>query len=475
MAPIFDQAVKIAEAVRAAGGRALIVGGYVRDMAFENVWIDNAPESKDLDIEVYKLAIDQLKAALLPFGEVEMVGKAFGVFKVAGCDISLPRKDSKVGPGHTGFEISVDPNMSFSEAASRRDFTINSMGLDPLEGTTFDPYNGVDDIMNKVLRATDPKTFVEDPLRVMRAAQFISRFDLTPTESLKKLCANIVDTMKELPSERLWEEWNKLLLKGNKPSKGIYFLRDVGVLQLLFPEVAALTGVQQDPEWHPEGDVFIHTNMAVDAAAEMRTGDLAHDMLLMYGTLCHDFGKTWTTKFEDGRWRARGHEDAGVEPSMTFLGRLRAPADLMRQVSVVVAHHLAPAHFMNPKMHATPRAYRTLARKLADAGTTVEMLYKVAKADHFGRTTPDAIAREFTAGDAFLKKASEIQVVNKPEPDVVMGRHLIARGMTPGRQFGLILGQCRDYQYETGSKDPEEILKVVLDGKATAEATQSMP
>lgn len=471
---MFDQAVKIAEAVRTAGGRALIVGGYVRDMAFEDVWIDNAPESKDLDIEVYGLTIDQLKTALSAFGDVELVGKAFGVFKVAGCDVSLPRKDSKVGPGHAGFEVTIDPFMSITEAARRRDFTMNSMSIDPLTSETFDPFNGLDDISHGMLRATDPKTFVEDPLRVMRAAQFIARFDLDPFIGLFNLCESITHTMKELPGERLWEEWNKLLLKGNKPSKGINFLRDVGVLQLLFPEVAALSGVQQDPEWHPEGDVFVHTNMAIDAAAEMRTGDVPHDLLLMYGTLCHDFGKVPTTKFEEGRWRARGHEEAGIEPTVAFLERMRAPIELTRQVSVLVAHHLAPAHFMNPKMKATPRAYRTLARKLADAGATVEMLYKVAKADHFGRTTPDAIAKDFAAGDEFLKKAAEIKVVDKPEPDVVMGRHLIARGMAPGRQFGIILGQCRDYQYETGLKDPEEILKVVLDGKTPAETTQSV-
>ncbi len=474
MAPIFEQAVKIAEAVRKAGGRALIVGGYVRDMAFEDVWIDNAPESKDLDMEVYGLSVDKLGALLSQYAldngltdhDVELVGKAFGVFKVAGCDISLPRKDSKTGPGHTGFEVSVDPNMPYAEAAARRDFTMNAMAIDPLDRSTMDPHNGLDDIMHKVLRATDSTHFGEDPLRVMRAAQFIARFDLTPTQSLIDLCKAVLPTMKELPGERLWEEWVKLLLKGRNPSKGINFLRDVGVLQLLFPEIHNLIGVQQEYEWHPEGDVYVHTNMAIDAAAEIRTGDVNHDLLVMFGALCHDFGKVSTTKFEEGRWRARGHEDAGVEPTVAFLERMRAPIELVRQVSVLVAHHLAPAHFMNPKMKATPRAYRTLARKLADAGTTVEMLYKVAKADHFGRTTPDAIAKEFPDGDAFLTKATEIKVVDKPEPDVVMGRHLIARGMAPGRQFGVILGMCRDYQYETGSKDPDEILKVVLDAKA---------
>ena len=450
-----DQILQISKAVSEAGGRALIVGGYVRDglMGFD---------PKDVDIEVYGLPVDALKDVLSKFGDVEMVGKAFGVFKVLGCDVSLPRRDSKIAPGHKGFSVSFDHNMSVEDAARRRDFTINSMAMVPETGEIIDPFGGREDLKAGVLRATDDRTFIEDPLRVMRAAQFIARFGLKPGADLLKLCASIAHTMKELPGERLFEEWNKLLLKGKQPSKGVEFLRDVGVLSLLFPEVHALIDVKQEFEWHPEGDVFVHTNMAIDAATESRTGDVDHDMTLMYAALCHDFGKSWTTKFEEGRWRARGHEEAGVEPSMAFLGRLRAPVDLMKRVSVLVAHHLAPAHFAHPGMKASPKAYRTLARKLDESGTTMEMLYKVSKADHFGRTTRDALAREFPAGDDFMAKAKEIKVEVKPEPDVVMGRHLLARGMSPGKEFGVILTKCREIQYETGCKDPEEILKQVL-------------
>lgn len=450
-----ETAVKICQAVQKHGGQGFIVGGWIRDVFL-------GLPSKDTDIEVYNLSPDALKNALTEFGEVEMVGKAFGVFKVAGCDVSLPRKDSKVAPGHKGFEVSFDPSMSRVEAARRRDFTINSMFFDPLSGEVSDPFLGREDIQAGVLKVTDQTTFIEDPLRVLRAAQFIARFGLKPDAGLLKISASIAHTMKELPGERIGEEWNKLLLKGKTPSKGIEFLRDVGVLSILFPEIHALIDVQQEFEWHPEGDVFVHTNMAVDAAAEQRTGDVAHDMTLMYATLCHDFGKSWTTKFEEGRWRARGHEEAGVEPAMAFMGRLKAPVDLMKQVSVLVANHLAPAHFAHPGMKASPKAYRSLARKLDGSGTTMEMLYKVAKSDHFGRTTRDALAREFPAGDHFIEKAREIKVEVKPEADVVMGRHLIARGMSPGKEFGIILTKCRELQYETGCKDAEEILKQVM-------------
>ena len=450
-----DQVVNIAKAVKGAGGRALVVGGYVRDSFLGMV-------PKDVDIEVYGIPIDDLEKLLRQFDEVHAVGKSFGVLKVLGMDISVPRRDSKVDKGHCGFVVTPDPFMSIADAARRRDFTMNSMGLDPLTGEVLDPYCGKMALAHKVLEMTDPKTFVEDPLRVLRAAQFISRFELSPHSSLLDTSREIAHTMKELPGERVWEEMVKLLLKGKKPSRGFEFLRAVGVLPVLFPELQALIGCQQEPEWHPEGDVWIHTLMAIDVAAELRNGDPIHDVPLMFGTLCHDFGKPSTTKFEDGRWRSKSHEDAGIAPSTAFLERLHASVELVKQVGGLVAHHLAPAHFAHPKFAATPKAYRNLARKLFAAGTSIDMLHKVSTSDHYGRTTPDAIAREFPAGDQFMKMAAEFAIVNDPEPDVVMGRNLIARGMKPGKEFGPILDKCREYQYETGIKDADEILRVVL-------------
>ena len=447
--------VDIAHAVKDAGGRALIVGGYVRDH------ILNLP-SKDIDIEVYGIPIDNLERILSQFGEVHAVGKSFGVLKLDGMDISIPRRDSKTGKGHTGFRIDTDPHMSISDAARRRDFTMNSMSIDPITGELIDPFDGKADLIDGFLKMADPVTFVEDPLRVLRAAQFIARFKLSPDPLLVATSHEIVDTLKELAAERVFEEMNKLLLKSEKPSAGFFFLNQVGAVEVLFPEIFALIGCQQEPEWHPEGDVWIHTLMAIDVAAGLRTGDFLHDTQLMYGTLCHDLGKPPTTRYEEGRWRSKGHEDGGIAPTTAFLERLRAPIELVSQVNGLVAHHLAPAHFVHPKFNATPKAYRNLARKLSEAGTSVEMLHKVATCDHFGRTTADAVAREFPAGDVFLKNAKEINVTNKPEADVVMGRHLLDRGMTPGKEFGPILVKCREVQYETGIKDADVILKMVL-------------
>lgn len=451
-----SQLLAIVDAIKAAGGRALIVGGYVRDHLLNL-------NPKDIDVEVYGLTLEQLRSTLAKFGDVDMVGKAFGVFKLHGCDISIPRRDNKVAAGHKGFEISFDPFMSLEDAARRRDFTMNSMAMDPITEQIIDPFGGQRDLEHGVLVMTDPKTFVEDPLRVLRGAQFIARYELSPNVSLLNTSREIVQTMKELAAERVWEEMCKLLLKGKKPSQGFEFLRDAGVLPVLFPELQALIGCQQEYEWHPEGDVWIHTLMAVDVAAELfRTGDLNHDLTVMFGALCHDLGKPATTQFETGRWRAKGHEEAGIAPTTAFMDRMRAPLELTKAVCGLVAVHLAPAHFANPKFNATPKAYRNLARKLDAAGTTIDMLFKVSSSDHFGRTTPDAIARDFAIGEKFMEKAKEIKIVDKPEPDIVMGRHLIARGMKPGKEFGPILDKCREYQYETGCKDHETILRVVL-------------
>lgn len=446
-------AYAIVRAVHEAKGHAFFVGGWVRDRVL-------GIEAKDIDIEVYGLSLDKLESLLGRFGEVHAVGKSFGVLKVGGIDVSVPRRESKTGKGHRGFLMEPDPTMSFSDACRRRDFTMNAMLFDPITEQIVDPYNGLLDLRGKLLRMTDPTTFVEDPLRVLRAAQFIARFDLDADPLLVSTSRSIRETLRELAAERIYEEWGKLLLKGHTPSRGIRFLLEAGAVEILFPEIAALVGCQQELEWHPEGDVFVHNGMVIDEAAKLRTGEPAHDLTLMFGALCHDFGKPPTTKFEDGRWRSRGHEDAGLEPSRAFLERMRAPAELVTQVLALVKDHLAPSHFQ--RNGAGPKAFRRLARALADAGTSIEMLHKVATADHFGRTTPDALAREFPAGDAFLAKAREIAVESQAEQDVVLGRHLIARGMKPGPEFGPILERCREIQYETGTKDPEIILRQAL-------------
>ncbi|MCA8961962.1 MAG: HD domain-containing protein [Planctomycetes bacterium] len=453
--PISAEVRSFAEAIRAAGGRAVVVGGFVRDALL-------GIESKDVDLEVYHLDMDTLESVLRGFGEVITVGRAFGVLLVKGIDIdvSVPRRDNKVGRTHRDFRCEFDPDMSFEEAARRRDLTINAIGLDPLSGERLDPHGGVEDLRAGRLRATDAGTFSEDPLRALRVAQFLARFEMTPDERLRALCSEA--DLDDLPGERIWDEFRKLLLKARRPSLGLEFLRTTGLLRF-FPQIEAMVGCPQDPEWHPEGDVWVHTLMVIDEAAAVRSGEPEEDLLLMYGALCHDLGKPTTTfTDEDGRIRSPNHEPEGVEPTEQLLHRLRAPTLFTKRVAALVRHHLAPA--MYPRQNASPKAYRRLARRFGEVDLPLTLLEKLARADHFGRTTPDAIAREHPAGDEFLAKTAELHIEERPTPDVVLGRHLIARGLRPGRHFGPILDRCREIQDESGEQDPETILALVAAG-----------
>ena len=501
--PAFDPPIReIAAAVRDAGGRAVVVGGWVRDHLL-------GIRSKDVDVEVFGLDVARLESLLAGFGKVYAVGRAFGVFRVGGIDVdfSLPRRDSKRGPGHRGFDVAPDPSLDFSAAAQRRDLTVNSIGLDPLTGEVLDPHAGRRDLERGVLRATDPAHFPEDPLRGLRVAQLAARLEMTPDEALVALCRKLDSS--ELSGERVFDEFRKLLLLAPKPSIGFRVLEDTDQLRF-FPELDALRGVAQDPEWHPEGDVWTHTLMVLDVAATLRdAGDGAdgpghaarpvtapphrgsagapvfphggdtgkddpesapaaaslhdradEDLALMFGALCHDLGKPATTEPIGGRIRSHGHDVEGVAPTRALLGRMHAPGALVDRVAALVEHHLAPALFI--RNGATAKGYRRLARKLERAGVGMELLVRVARADHLGRTTVDALAGRFDAGDAFLAAARAHSVEHAAPRDVVLGRHLIERGLQPGPGFAPILERCRDVQDETGWTDPGRILDRVL-------------
>lgn len=478
--------IDICGAISEAGGRSYVVGGWVRDQLL-------GVDSKDVDIEVFSITIDDLQQVLSRFGEVDLVGKAFGVLKVHGLDVdfSLPRRDSKVGEGHRGFEITIATDMSIEDAARRRDLTINSISYDMLNREIVDPFNGQEDLKRGVLRATDPETFVEDPLRAMRVVQFAGRFGFCVDDQLAQLCQQL--DLSELPGERLYEEFVKLFLKGIQIGYGLRQLERLGLLKF-FPEIEAMAHTPQDLIWHPEGDVWEHTLWVVDEAAKLRTGDRDHDLELMFAALCHDMGKPLTTTFEvngeevseveylnapamlyspETSWeeigesktrpkiRSKAHEAAGEGPTRAFMGRLMAPHDLIDAVVALVIEHLAPHTFRKNK--ARPGAFRRLARRLAAAGTSLEMLHKIGTADHFGRATPDAQERVYPAGDWFIEQASNLEIKEEGPADVVMGRHLIARGWVPGVHFGVFLDKCRDVQYDTGWDDPEKIINYVLE------------
>ena len=321
-------ASELAALISSQGGRLLIVGGTVRDLL-----VGETPE--ELDLEVRGLSSNQITSLLPARFRAEEVGKSFGVLKIKGIpvEISLPRTERKNGTGHKGFAVEIDPDLPFEIASERRDFTINALGLDPLNGELLDPHNGQNDLEARILRHVGP-AFVEDPLRVLRAMQFIARFDLTPAKETTDLCRCI--PIEGLPSERIFEEWKKLILKGRIPSKGLNFLKSSNWLGY-FPELESLVGCEQEPEWHPEGDVWTHTLHCMDAFAKDRTGRDWEDLVVGFAVLCHDLGKPSTTvKSEDGRIRSPKHEAKGEEPTHAFLARMTNQADLAEQVVPLV-------------------------------------------------------------------------------------------------------------------------------------------
>lgn len=443
----------IAEAVRETGGRAFLVGGFVRDLEARRLQgIPGPPDANEFDLEVYGLKAETLVRTLSRFGPVRLVGESFAVYKIVvprtgalpapGIDVSLPRRDTKVGPGHRGFRVEGDPHLSFEAASRRRDFTVNAMMHDPLTGETLDLWNGRADLRARRLRAVDPATFVEDSLRVLRAMQFAARFAFTIDEATVALCRRI--DLRDLPPERLWGEFEKLLLRSDRPSLGLDWAERLGIVDGLFPELKALQGCPQEPEWHPEGDVWVHTLMAVDQAKrEIETLTRERQLAVLLAVVCHDFGKPATTAVVDGRIRSYEHEAAGIPPTIAFLDRLKLHTlegyDLRAQVVALVAHHLTPSHYFKNRDNVGDGAFRRLARRLEP-----ELLYRVSRADCLGRTGQFSTE----AQEWFIDRVRTLGVEERPPQPILLGRHLLEMGLEPGPRIGRITRAVYEMQLD---------------------------
>ena len=422
----------IAELLTSAGGRALLVGGCVRDSLL-------GLTSKDFDMEVYGLSMEAIHDILGKEYKLDFVGMAFGVLKVLhyDIDIALPRVENKTNSGHKGFDVMFVPNLSYADAASRRDFTINAIMRDPLNNELIDPWNGVKDLHDSVLRHVSAH-FVEDPLRVLRAMQFAARFDFQVAEETVRLCSTL--SQDELAQERVAAEWEKLLLKGRKPSKGLLFLRDCGWIDY-YPELKALIGCKQEPEWHPEGDVWEHTLRVLDAAAAMRHYAETENLILMLAALCHDFGKPLTTKVDErGRIISHAHDEAGVEPTKAFIRRIWNKKEL-DDVMPLVKRHMLPTMFI--QNDAPDRAYRRLSLEVR----SMELLADVAECDLRGVEMPeDLLKAKIARIDLFRERANALNVMAESPKPIILGRHLLERGFKPGPQMKPILDKCFDAQ-----------------------------
>lgn len=457
----------ISKTLAKQNAKAIVVGGLVRDY-FLKLPI------KDYDIEVFGLeSIEQLEEILSSFGSVNIVGKSFGVVKFyydgEEYDFSLPRRDEKVGEGHRGFEVTIDTQMDFTQASRRRDFTINAMGYDIETQNFIDPHKASDDMRDKILRHIDDTSFVEDPLRVYRAIQFCARFGYTLADETFDLCKQMVEDglLSELPKERLYTEWKKLLLKSPKPSIGFEIMRELGVLRY-FPELEAIISVPQSLKWHPEGDVWVHTLMCVDEMVLLLGDDERQNLRYMFAILCHDLGKATATTIEsDGRIRAIEHEYQGIAPTKSLLYRLTDEHDFIDSILPLVEHHLKPSQFYQGK--ARDKAIRKLATKVS-----IEELIVVAKADFLGRTTEEALEGIYYAGEWLEKKSKNLKVEKKPLDNLLQGRDLIALGLTPSPKFSEILNRVYELQLDGVLEDRDGALVWVSKFITTTDAPSAL-
>ncbi|MCP4908968.1 MAG: HD domain-containing protein [bacterium] len=427
----------------------MIVGGWVRDALVDRC-------SSDIDLEVFGLGRERVTELVRPLGFSGPVGRQFPVWRHtrSAVDLAFPRA------GQDFFEVDRRETLSTAlrEAARHRDLTINTIAWDPLGDRLYDPLAGIADLDRGVLRAADPETFGVDPLRVLRVARLSASLEARIDEGLVGLCRGL--DLRSLPVERVAAELRRILMELERPSRAFEALRRLGHLSVFAP-LASLEGVPQDPRWHPEGDVFVHTLSVVDRAAQI-AASLSPEVAepLLFAALCHDLGKPETTTIEADRIRSLGHEAVSAERVVEWLGELRFNARLVASVEGLVRHHLAPSQFV--EQGAGLPAYRRLARKLAVGGSTLIDLERVARADHLGRGNDESSDGTFGVGVAFLERADQASAREGVRADVVSASFAMRRGIAAGPELGRVLVRCRAVQDETGWDDDERILETAL-------------
>src|SRR3984957_6666214 len=416
--------------IRGAGGRPMLVGGYVRDAVM-------GIKGKDIDIEVFGIYdLDDIDYPLVRSGlKTACAGHAFGVLKVragdADVDVSLARRESKTGPGHRGFSVAPDPAIGFHEASARRDFTINALMADPRTGEVIDCHGGLADLEAGVLRHTS-EAFMEDPLRVLRGVQFAARFGFRMAPETAWRCSLLIGSYRELPVERVWGEWEKIGTRGRDISGALLHL---GVTRWAehFPQLAVLRGVEQDPEWHPEGDVWVPSGLAADQAARLadEAGLTGTDRLvIVFAALLHDVGKAAKTQVVKGRVVSWGHAEAGEAPAAAFLRSIGCPEGVAARILPLVRRH------MSCLGAPTKPAARRLVRKLPPPPLAGLPLPRAA--DVKGRGNPGAAS---PAG-GWLEMGRGLKIEEQPEKGLLTGYHLIAAGLQPGLAFKPLLAMA---------------------------------
>tara|TARA_R110002020_G_scaffold50716_5_gene143091 strand:+ start:1252 stop:2667 length:1416 start_codon:yes stop_codon:yes gene_type:complete len=456
----------LVQQVQSAGGRALLVGGAVIDMI-------NDREPKDWDIEVFGLPFARLEE-IFSDKSPKMVGREFGILKLAAAecdgldiDINVPRLDNHVGLGHKDLMVELDPNMTPEEAAKRRDFTINAMAVDLSTGEIIDPFGGMRDLSDGILRATNPELFVQDPLRALRGMQLLARKAQVVDPATMNIIRGMSDSFPHLAKERVHEEFRKLLLKAPAPSVGLEFLRESGWITH-FPELHSLIGCEQHPEWHPEGDVWVHSLHTVDSAAWVRDNAELPDgwtEAFMFGTMCHDVGKPSTTvtpemvaagQFPKERlWTAWGHDRAGMPVVESFLRRMMNNKDIIEKTTSIVGEHMQPWNLFQGE--ARKPSWKRLHNRLR-----LDVLGWMCKCDSCGGPHVHIGDPDFEHETSQMCWDHFSEFGDEPIKPVLMGRHLIQAGVKPGPHFSSMLNAAFEAQIDNEALDIDDLLKVAL-------------
>jgi len=428
---------KFLNKVKNQNGTAMLIGGAVIDSLYGR-------KIKDWDVEVYGLNLEQIETILVDMNlSANMVGASFGIIKTEmdgiDFDLSVPRTENKVGIGHKGFEVTLDSNLTPKEAGRRRDLTFNSMYKNLHTGELVDPFNGLADLKQGILRATDENTFKEDPLRVLRIMQLLPRKGKTVAPETMELCRSMVGEFSELPKERVFEEFKKLLLKAGKPSMGLEFLRKSGWL-VHFPELNNLIGCEQNPEWHPEGDVWNHTLMVLDNAASVRH-NLPEELRLdfMFAAMLHDVGKPSTT-LED--LTSPGHDEAGFDVAKSFMQRITNETKLTQNVCELTKLHMRAGqlHFADAKKSAWKRLHNKFR---------LDVLGWLSKCDSNGRTGRN-MNSEHAPSELCFNFFEEFGT-EKVKP-IVTGKDLLEHGWKTGKELGDKLRELFEMQLEGATR-----------------------
>lgn len=446
---LYPNLVSIINKIDEKNGITYLVGGAVRDIVLGH-------KVADMDIEVHGLELEVLSNILSNFGVVNLVGKSFGVIKMYGIPIdwSLPRTDMS---GRKPY-VYINPSMAIEDALRRRDLTMNAMAINLKTFEFIDPFGGLEDIKNKVLRSPDVSFFTQDPLRFYRVMQFTARFQMHSDKDLTDVCQKM--NIKNISIERIEAEFEKMMLKSKCPSLGLRWIKSIGRLHEILPELDQTIEVEQDLKWHPEKYVFEHLMQSLDAAAKLSYSNFYEKLIVTYASLCHDLGKVTTTKIVDGHIKSPGHAEESVSLARKMLRRITKKKDLINSVVILIRYHMLPSQFIS--LNSSLAAYRRLALKLKGYAN-LKMLAKLAIADRQGRngSSSEPLTTHIDFVDEFIARANKAEVFKEPQKPILHGRDILDV-VKPGPLMGELLKYAYELQLKKGIKDKQVLRELTI-------------